>query len=129
MVANELPTVYELHVYEFLKFILKSIRCEHHYETFNSLLVPSWFGYELRSPKRNEVCVPFGKTRKLDHSLQKRIPELYNKLMQTSILAQSGEICSFDDKNVYRFCHEFFRNIVLGNQDIVDFVYGEQKLV
>ena len=71
MVANELPTVYELHFYELLKFIVKSIRCEHQYETFNSLLVPRCFGYELRSAKRNEVCVPFGKTRKLDHSLQK----------------------------------------------------------
>ena len=40
----------------------------------------------------------FGKTRKLDHSLKKRIPELYNKLIQTSILARSDEICSFDDK-------------------------------
>ena len=40
MGANELPSVYELHVYELLKFIVKSIRCEHQYETFISLLVP-----------------------------------------------------------------------------------------
>ena len=123
--SNELPSVYELHVNKLLKFIVKSIRCEHQYETFNSLLVPRCVGYKLRSAKRNEVCVPFRKQGSSTIHFEDEYP---NKLIKTSILVQSDEICSFDDKNFIRYCHEFFRNIVLGNQDI-DFVYGKQKLV
>ena len=80
----------------------------------------------MNSGRRKETKrVPIGKTRKLDHSLQKRIPELYSKLIHTSILAQSDEICSCDDKNVNRYCHEFFRNFVLATRTLILFMVSK----
>ena len=83
-------------------------------------------GFGLRSVTRREVFVPFGKTKKLNHSLCKRVPELYNKLVKVSMLPDCTLIRFMSDEVVKHFRHNFLRNFILGNRDLVDFVFGKK---
>ena len=85
MVENELPTAYELHVYELLKTLIGCVRSEHVHDTKDYYLQVSDVGFGHRSVTRREVHVPFGKTNKLNHSLCKRVPELYNNFHVTRL--------------------------------------------
>ena len=69
MTEHELPTVYELHIYELFKFVLTCIREEHSHKSLNEMLTPQNFNYSLRSMVRLESSVPFGNTKKFNHSL------------------------------------------------------------
>ena len=68
MVENELPTVYELHIYELLKTIIGCVRSEHVHDKKDCYFQFSDVGFALRSVTRREVHVPFGKSKKLIHS-------------------------------------------------------------
>ena len=127
MVENELPTVYELHVYELLKTIIGCVRSEHVHDEKECYLQFIDVGIGLRSVTRREVFVPFGKTKKLNHSLCKRVPELYNKLVKVSMLPDCTLIRSMSDEVVKHFRHNFLRNFILGNRDLVDFVFVKKN--
>ena len=73
MLRNELPTVYELHVHELLKFTLICLRGEHSHRSMNDLLGLQSANYSLRSVKRQDAIVAFGNMKKLDQSLSMRI--------------------------------------------------------
>ena len=60
MTENELPTVYQLHINELLKFVLTCIREEHSHKSLNEMLTPQNFNYSLRSMDRLESSVPSG---------------------------------------------------------------------
>ena len=128
MVENELPTVYEFHIYELLKTIIGCVRSEHVHDTKDCYLKFSDVGFGLRSITRREVHVPFAKTKKLNHSLCKRVPELYNKLVKVSMLPDCNLIRSMSDEVVRHYRHNFLRNFILGNRDLVDFVFDKKKL-
>ena len=66
------------------------------------------------------------KPKKLNHSLCKRVPELYNKLVKVSMLPDCTLIRSMSDEVVKHFRHNFLRNFILGNRDLVDFVFGKK---
>ena len=126
LVENELPTVYELHVYELLKTIIGCVRSEHVHDEKECYLQFSDVGIGLRSVTRREVFVPFGKTKKLNHSLCKRVSELYNKLVKVSMLPDCTLIRSMSDEVGKHFRHNFLRNFILGNRNLVDFVFGKK---
>ena len=83
-------------------------------------------GIVLRSVTKREVFVQLGRTKKLNHSLCKRVPELYNKLVKLSILPDCSLIRSMSDEVVKHFHHNFLRNFILGNRDLVDFVFNKK---
>ena len=112
MVENELPTVYELHLYELLKFISKSVRNEHFHEPFNKLLLPLNLSYNFRSVKRNAAQVPFSTTKKHEHSLSKIIPELYNRFILTSLLPNVEAIQSLNECAIKKFTSQFFSKTI-----------------
>ena len=76
MYQNELATVYELNLYELLKLVLCCIRQEHLHDFLNSFLTEIDTKYFLRSSSRHQSAVRLGSSKKFDHSLAKRVPEL-----------------------------------------------------
>ena len=122
MVENELPTVFQLHAYELLKTIIGCVRSEHVHDVKDCYLQFSDVGIGLRSVTRREVFAPLGKTKKLNQSLCKRVPELYNKLVKISMLPDCTLIRSMSGEVVKHFRHNFLRNFILCNRDLVDCV-------
>ena len=83
---HELPTVYEVHIRELFKFVLTCIREEDSHKSLNENKIPKVFKYSLRSMDRLESSVPFGYSKKFNHSLAKRIPKFYKNLSTNGIL-------------------------------------------
>ena len=65
---------------------------------------------------------------KNNHSLCKRVPEFYTKLVKVSMLPDCTFIRSMSDEVVKHFRDNFLRNFILGNRDLVDFVFGKKNL-
>ena len=61
--------------------VLYCIREEHPHDSLNRMLTAPNFHYSVRSVDRQESTVPFGNTKTFNHSLAKRVPELYKKWM------------------------------------------------
>ena len=127
MSQNELPTVYELHVYELLKFVLCCIRQEHSHDFLNSILSEIDIKYCLRSVSRHQSAVPFGSRKKFNHSLAKRVPKFYNKLTQIGILPEKSTIQSFSLHQMKQYSHNTFKSFILGNTELIDFVFEQVK--
>ena len=127
MYRNELPTVYELHYYELLKFVLCCIRQEHSHDFLNGFLTKIDTKYFLRSSSRHQSAVPLGSSKKFDHSLAKRVPELYNKLSKIGVLPRKSTIRSFSLLQIIQYRHSTFKSFTLGNAELIDFVFGLVK--
>ena len=107
MTEHELPTVYELYIYELFKFVLTCIREEHLHKSLNKMLTPQNFNYSLRSMDRLESSVPFGNTKKFYHSLATQIPKLYNNLSRNGILLDNETIKSYSLYQIIRYRYNF----------------------
>ena len=124
MLRNELPTVYELHVYELSKYTLNCLRGERSHRSLNNLLRL----LSLRSVKRQDAIVPFGNMKKLEQSLSKRIPLFYNRLNAAAVLPSLETIMDMSEVQVSNFKQEFCRTFILGNSDFVQSVFGLSKI-
>ena len=102
---NELPTAYELHIFELFEFVLTCIREEHSRKSLNELLTPQNCIYCLRSVARLESSGPCGNTKKLNHSLAKRIPNLCNNLSRNGILVDNSAQKSYSLYQIIQYRH------------------------
>ena len=128
MLRNELPTVFELHLYELLKFTLNCLGGEHSHRSLNDILRLQSANYSLRSVKRQDAIVPFGNMKKLEQSLSKRILLFYNRLNAVAVLPSLETIMDMSEVQVSNFKHEFCRTFILGNSDFVQSVFGLSKV-
>ena len=76
---------------------------------------------------RLESLVPFGNTKKFNHSLAKRIPKLYNNLSRNGIFPDNSTIKPYSLYQIIRYRHNIFKSFILGNPELVDFVFDVQK--
>ena len=78
---------------------------------------------------RLESSVSFGNTKKFNHSLAKRIPNLYNNLSRNEIGAlpynSTSKLYSLYRINRYR--HTFFTRFRLGYPELKVFVFDVRK--
>ena len=71
---------------------------------------------------------PSEKRKKLNHSLCKFVPQLYDKLVKVSMLPDCTLIRSMSDEGIKHFRHNFLRNFSLCNRDLKNFVFGKNKM-
>ena len=76
---------------------------------------------------RLESSVPFGNTKKFNHSFATRIPKLYNNLSRNGILPDNSTIKSYSLYQIIRYRHNIFKSFILGNPELVDFVFDVRK--
>ena len=88
--------------------------------------------YSLRSMDRLESSVPFGNTKKFNHSLAKRVPKLVNNLSRNGILPDNSTpdnstIKSYSLYQINRNRDNIFKSFIIGNPEFVDFVLDVRK--
>ena len=112
--CNGLETVYELHVYELLKFYLKSMTTGHESQQLNEILrKEEAIIYGLRKPPESLDLIPITRTKDDEHSHKFRVPTFFNKLNSwgvfpdQSILAgiSADSVKSLGQKLFDLFCH------------------------
>ena len=125
MVTNKIATVYELHVFELVKFILSSIAGRHQSNLLNSVLsFASESSYELRINTGLKAVLPLTKSKAGKLSLSYRVPLLYNKLLSWKVLPPPGDILNSSDVFLNDLSHQIFDCYVMGNEDLIRLVYG-----
>ena len=118
MLRNELPTVYELNMFEFSKFTLNRFRREHSHRSLNDLLCLQSANYSFRSvEKKQDATVPFGNMKKIEQPLSKRILLFYHRLNAAALLLSLETIIDMSQVLVSNFNHELCRTFILGISD------------
>ena len=124
MLENGLETVYELHVYELLKFILKSMTSRHESQLLNEILrKEEGINYGLIKPPESFALIPITRTNG-DHSPKFRVPTLFNKLNSWGVFPDQINLAGISADSVKSLGHKFFDCFVIGNEDLVRFVFG-----
>ena len=115
---NKILSVYELHIYELIKFVLNSINNFHSDECLNSLFTFQNFSSTLSSCL-NLLKVPSFKTKIQRSSIQYRSTILYNELRKVDIMPDLIG-CSY--KEVNDFYHTFRTAFLFSNFELVRYV-------
>ena len=124
MASHELPTVYELHIYEIIKLIINAI-CEKQSVPFlNHFLEQQSKPYSLRKTSVEHSIVPYTRYASDKQSFKFRIPLLLNKLYKWTVFPESSAIKSWTPHYQQFFCHLVLRNYIIDNQELIDAVYG-----
>ena len=124
MSENGLETVYELHVYELLKFILKSMTTGHESQLLNEILRKEGINYGLRKPPEPFALIPIIRAKVGEHSLKFRVPTLFNKLNSWGVFSDQTIPASISTDSVKSLGHQLFDCFVIGNEALVCFVSG-----
>ena len=117
---NKILSVYELHIYELLKFVLKSINNFHSDEFLNSMFTFHNFS-STRSSCLNLLNVPSFKTKIQRSSIQYRSTILYNKLRKVDI---KPDLIGCSYKEVNDFYHTFKTTFLVSNFELVRYVFS-----
>ena len=124
MSENGLETVYELHVYELLKFILTSMTTGHESQLLNEMLrKKEGKNYGLRKPPETLALIPITRTKVGEHSLKFRVPTLFNKLDSWGVFPDQSNLAGISADSVKSLGHKLFDCFVIGNEDLVRFVF------
>ena len=127
MIKNELPTVHEFHVYELFKFIVASLSTGHPVQVLNDILKPvSQSDYYLRNKKHELAIEPVSFNKMYRQSLSIRVPRLYNKLKHWCVLPENDDLGNLSEDALKVLCHRFLRSYLIGNMELVRFVYKLQ---
>ena len=125
MSENGLETVYELHVDELLKFILKSMTTGHESQLLNEILrKEEGIIYGLTKPPETLALIPITRTRDDEHSHKFRVPTLFNKLNSWGIFPDQSNLADISADSVKSLGQILFDCFVIGNEDLVRFVFG-----
>ena len=79
-INNTILSVYELHLYEMLKFVLKSLNGYHYIKFFNDMFRKQNEGVNTRNSALKLLNIPFKRSKVERNSVQFRGSALYNKL-------------------------------------------------
>ena len=112
--------MFELHIYELLKFVVKSINNFHSDEFLNSIVTFHNLS-STRSSCLNLLIVPSFKTKIQRPSIQYRSTILYNKLGKFDIMPDLIG-CSY--KEVNDFYYTFKTTFLINNFELVRYVFS-----
>ena len=115
-------SVYELHIYELLKFVLKSI-CNFHSENYCNEMF-QFSKKKRRNTRQSELRllnIPCCKRKLEKFSIKYRAAKLYNKLRELNLLPGNVEKSTRDElKNIY---HKLKDSYLINNQELVNYMF------
>ena len=124
-ISNKILTVHELHIYELLKLLLKSIRNELSSSELNNLVdlnpTPAYNTRRATSELSNSVAC---RTNFKIHSAKNRVNKLYNILRGNDIIPKTEIIKNMTDMEISSLAHRIRDNYVLGNLDLIDVIFN-----
>ena len=80
--------------------------------------------YEFRTNTGLSAVLPLTKSEAGKLSLSYRVPLLYNKLLSWDVLPSPGDLSNCNDVSINALGHQIFDCYVMGNEDLIRFVYG-----
>ena len=125
-IKHQILTVHELHVYELLKFVLRSINKLHSESFLNNLFE---FENPLRGTRRGKLNMlkeTFRKRLFEKHSLAYRGSRLYNILRTRGLLLNDIENANIEKVKCYY--HEFKNGYLLNNNELTSLVFNYEYL-
>ena len=119
---NKVLTVHELHIYELLKFMLRSHRNEICSEFLNNLFVPDRLHiYNTRHSTSGNLDIPFCRTSFMGRSLKTHGTSLYNALNRAGLLPEN--ILVLSKLEFEHFVHSFRDNVLIQNPYILQTIF------
>ena len=126
MNSNKIHTVHELYLYEITKFMLKCLKNEHCIEFLNLMITQRTTScYELRVAERAHVSI--SRTKHCKNSLSHRVLKFFNKLNSWGVHPNKTSLESMTNGMIDTYCHNFMDSYVLGNQELVYFLFDLNK--
>ena len=119
-VKNNLLNIYQLHIYELLKLVLKSLSGLHRESYLNSLFSfsPS---RPTRSASKTLLMEPSCKRMIEKRSVKFRASKLFNTLSKADVLPYN--IIGSNEKVIKSFYHKFKDTFLVNNDDIVKYIF------
>ena len=114
-------TVYDLHVYELIKFSLKAISGLHCEKFFNYLLVPYTIERETRGSAIKLLKQPLCKRKIKRCSIKFHATKLYNKVKSLEIIRADFEAKTSGE--IANFCHMLKCSFLVCNHELARFVF------
>ena len=118
-------SVYELHLYELLKFVLKSLNGHHCIKFCNSMFRKQNEGVNTRNSTLNLLNIPIRECKVERNSVQIRGSVLYNKLRLIGVLPDNVE--NVTSKNLSDICHKVKYSYICNNSERAEYVYGNRS--
>ena len=119
--SNKLLTVFEFHIYELLKFVLKSLKKMHSETYLNELFEYEHSTRNTRRSNKNYLKIPSFKTQFERSSISYRCAKLFNTLRKNEVLAPNIE--NDDWQKISLFYHKFKESYLLKNEELVSFIF------
>ena len=120
-ISNKLLTVFEFHIYELLKFVLKSLKRMHSETYLNELFEYEHSTRNTRRSTKNYLKVPSFKTQFERYSISYRCARLFNTLRKNEVLAQNIESENWQKISVTY--HKFKESYLLNNEELVSYIF------
>ena len=117
---NECLTVYELHIFELLKFVLRSIFIVHSNDSLNKFFVSSQ--KHTRSSKIQLLQEPLCKLQIERYSIKYRATKLYNLLRINQVLPD--DMMDWTFSKVTKFYHSIKTSYILQNPELVRHIFS-----
>ena len=118
---NCILTVYELHIYELLKFVLRSIKGLHTEDTLNNMFEFETSHIHTRSSKLRLLKVKLCRTKMERNSIYYRSAKLFNSLQSMQLLPDN--ITNLTPNQLTSFVHSFRMNFLIGNETIIKVIF------
>ncbi len=119
--TNGILTVYELYIYELLKFVLRSINGLHGEKYSNSYFVFDQSGRCTRSSGLRLLKVPQCKKKIEKNSILYRSTILFNALERAKVLPL--DVTNITPFQLSTFVHTFRNNLLIGNHELINLVF------
>ena len=120
-ISNKLLTVFEFHIYELLKFVLKSLKKMHSETYLNDLFEYEHGTTKTRRSTKNYLKLPSFKTQFERFSISYRCAKLFNTLRRNELLAQDIENENW--QQISQFYHRFKESYLLNNEELVSHIF------
>ena len=120
-ISNKLLTVFEFHVYELLKFVLKSLKKTHIESYLNELFEYEHSTRNTRRSTKNYLKIPSFKTQFERSSISYRCAKLFNTLRKNEVLAPHIETEIW--QKISLFYHKFKESYLLNNKELVSYIF------
>ena len=120
-ISNKLLTVFEFHIYELLKFVLKLLKKMHSETYLNELFEYEHSIRNTRRSTKNYLKTPSFKTQFERSSISYRCAKLFNTLRKNEVLAPNIE--NDDWQKISLFYHKFKESYLLNNEELVSYIF------
>ena len=121
-VNNSILSVYELHLYELLKFVLRALNGLHSESFCNDMFSYNYSKVTTRLSKSNLIAQPKCRNKLERFSIKLRASKLYNKLKTIGIIPSDLDLNSV--QKVTDFCHHLKNSYLVCNNELSKFVFS-----